>query len=205
MELTLGTDFVLRLLINTLAVVLLIRFCYYKFSQHRANASSFMLFGMGVFLITSLLHTADVSMGFAFGLFAVFSMLRYRTESISIKEMTYLFLVIAIALLSAVSTLSAYELLTINLAIYLITYLLETNLILPSFEEIEIEYEKIENININRRIELINDIKMRTGLNVIQVEILSIDFLRDSSQLKIQFDSSEKTANSLIETADSHV
>mgnify|MGYP000694655173 FL=1 len=205
MELTLGTDFVLRLLINTLAVVLLIRFCYYKFSQHRANASSFMLFGMGVFLITSLLHTADVSMGFAFGLFAVFSMLRYRTESISIKEMTYLFLVIAIALLSAVSTLSAYELLTINLAIYLITYLLETNLVLPSFEEIEIEYEKIENININRRIELINDIKMRTGLNVIQVEILSIDFLRDSSQLKIQFDSSEKTANSLIETADSHV
>lgn len=205
MELTLGTDFVLRLLINTLAVVLLIRFCYYKFSQHRANASSFMLFGMGVFLITSLLHTADVSMGFAFGLFAVFSMLRYRTESISIKEMTYLFLVIAIALLSAVSTLSAYELLTINLAIYLMTYLLETNLILPSFEEIEIEYEKIENININRRIELINDIKMRTGLNVIQVEILSIDFLRDSSQLKIQFDSSEKTANGLIETADSHV
>lgn len=91
MELTLGTDFILRLLINTLASVLLIRFCYYKFSQHRANASSFILFGMGVFLVTFLLHTADVSMGFAFGLFAVFSMLRYRTESISIKEMTYYF------------------------------------------------------------------------------------------------------------------
>ncbi|MFT4907516.1 MAG: hypothetical protein ACI978_001599 [Oleispira sp.] len=187
MELTLGTDFILRLFINTCAVVLLIRFCYYKFSQHRANASSFILFGMGVFLVTSLLHSADVSMGFAFGLFAVFSMLRYRTESISIKEMTYLFLVIAIALLSAVSTLHPYELLTITLSICLMTYVLETNLVLPSLDEIEIDYEKIENINTNRREELITDLKMRTGLDVQQIEILSIDFLRDSSRLKVQF------------------
>jgi hypothetical protein len=187
LELTLGTDFILRLFINTCAVVLLIRFCYYKFSQHRANASSFILFGMGVFLVTSLLHSADVSMGFAFGLFAVFSMLRYRTESISIKEMTYLFLVIAIALLSAVSTLHPYELLTITLSICLMTYVLETNLVLPSLDEIEIDYEKIENINTNRREELITDLKMRTGLDVQQIEILSIDFLRDSSRLKVQF------------------
>lgn len=187
MEFTLSTDFILRLIINTLSVVLLIRFCYYKFSQHRANASSFMLFGMGVFLVTSLLHSADVSMGFAFGLFAVFSMLRYRTESISIKEMTYLFLVIAIALLSAVSTMKPYELLTITLSICLVTYLLETNLVLPSLDEIEIDYEKIENINTQRHQELIQDINLRTGLDVHQVEILSIDFLRDSARLKIHF------------------
>lgn len=187
MEFTLNTDFILRLIINTLSVVLLIRFCYYKFSQHRANASSFMLFGMGVFLVTSLLHSADVSMGFAFGLFAVFSMLRYRTESISIKEMTYLFLVIAIALLSAVSTMKPYELITITLSICLVTYLLETNLVLPSLDEIEIDYEKIENINTQRQQELIQDINLRTGLDVQQVEILSIDFLRDSARLKIHF------------------
>lgn len=195
MELTLGTDFILRLFINTFAVVLLIRFCYYKFSQHRANASSFILFGMGVFLVTSLLHSADVSMGFAFGLFAVFSMLRYRTESISIKEMTYLFLVIAIALLSAVSTLNPYELLIITLSICLMTYLLETNIVLPSLDELEIDYEKIENINTNRREELIADLKMRTGLEVQQVEILSIDFLRDSSRLKVQFKPAIKADN----------
>ncbi len=193
MELTLGEDFIYRLLINTITVVLLIRFCYYKFSKHRANASSFMLFGMGVFLVTSLLHSADVSMGFAFGLFAVFSMLRYRTESISIKEMTYLFLVIAIALLSAVSTLHPYELLIINLSIFSMAYLLETNTVLPSMEELEIEYEKIKNINIHHRDELINDIKSRTGLNVIHVEILSIDFLRDSTRLKIHFSPSNDT------------
>ena len=204
MELTLGIDFISRLLINTLSVVILIRFCYYSFSQHRANASSFMLFGMGVFLVTSLLHSADVSMGFAFGLFAVFSMLRYRTESISIKEMTYLFLVIAIALLSAVSTLSTYELSLINLAICSMTYLLETSLILPSLEEIEIEYEKIDNININRRLKLIEDIKTRTGLNVVQVEILSIDFLRDCTRLKIHFAPTKKSEKKLAGTADTH-
>jgi len=105
---SLGSDFIIRLLINVVSIVLLVR-CYYAFSRNRANASSFMLFGIGVFLVTSLLHTADVSMGFAFGLFAVFSMLRYRTESISIKEMTYLFLVIAIALLSSVGTTSVLK------------------------------------------------------------------------------------------------
>jgi len=195
MELTLGSDFVLRLLINTLSVVILIRFCYYKFSQHRANASSFMLFGIGVFLVTSLLHSAEVSMGFAFGLFAVFSMLRYRTESISIKEMTYLFLVIAIALLSAVGTMKTIELLVISLSICLITYLLETSLILPSLDELEIDYEKIELINAPRHTELIDDIKKRTGLDIKQVEILTIDFLRDSTRLKIHF--KPRTINSL--------
>jgi len=158
-----------------------------------------MLFGIGVFLVTSLLHSAEVSMGFAFGLFAVFSMLRYRTESISIKEMTYLFLVIAIALLSAVGTMKTIELLVISLSICLITYLLETSLILPSLDELEIDYEKIELINTARHTELINDIKKRTGLDVKQVEILTIDFLRDSTRLKIHFKPRSINSSSSLE------
>ncbi len=195
MDITLGTDFILRLLINTLAVVILVRFCYYRFSQHRANASSFMLFGMGVFLVTSLLHSADVSMGFAFGLFAVFSMLRYRTESISIKEMTYLFLVIAIALLSAVGTMAHIELLVLTLFICLMTFLLETRIVLPLLDELEIAYEKIENIPLEKRERLISDLKQRTGLNIKQVEVLSIDFLRDSARLKVHFHSENSSVN----------
>jgi len=187
MELTLGSDFIYRLLINTLAVVILVRFCYYRFSQHRANASSFMLFGMGVFLVTSLLHSAEVSMGFAFGLFAVFSMLRYRTESISIKEMTYLFLVIAIALLSSVGTMLHVELLGLTLFICVLTFLLETSFVLPLLDELEIDYEKIDNIKLDQRERLIQDLKERTGLDIKQVEILSIDFLRDSARLKVHF------------------
>jgi len=187
MELTLGSDFIYRLLINTLAVVILVRLCYYRFSQHRANASSFMLFGMGVFLVTSLLHSAEVSMGFAFGLFAVFSMLRYRTESISIKEMTYLFLVIAIALLSSVGTMLHVELLGLTLFICLLTFLLETSFVLPLLDELEIDYEKIDNIKLDQRGLLIQDLKQRTGLDIKQIEVLSIDFLRDCARLKVHF------------------
>ena len=93
-------DFIIRLLLNMLAVFILVRFVYFRAHLNRAYAAAFILFGLGVFLITSQLSSVDISMGFAFGLFAIFSMLRYRTESITIKEMTYLFLVIAMSLLS---------------------------------------------------------------------------------------------------------
>ena len=139
-------DFIIGLLINMAAIVTLVGACYYRFSENRAHSSAFVLFGMGVFMITALLHKTDISMGFAFGLFAVFSMLRYRTESISVKEMTYLFLVIAISLLNAVSGLSPYELITIDAFVIALAYLLETNLFMVKLHERVIEYEKIENI-----------------------------------------------------------
>ncbi len=126
-------------------------------------------------------------MGFAFGLFAVFSMLRYRTESISIKEMTYLFLVIAIALLSSVGTMLHVELLALTLFICLLTFLMETSFFLPLLDELEIDYEKIDNINLGQREMLIQDLKIRTGLDIKQVEVLAIDFLRDSARLKVHF------------------
>lgn len=169
-----------------LAIIALVR-CYYAFSKNRANASSFLLFGLGVFLVTSLLHSADVSMGFAFGLFAVFSMLRYRTESISIKEMTYLFLVIAIALLSAVGSMHSIELMTINAFICVAAYLLETNVVLPRLEVQEVEYEKIENIVPERKQILLDDLRHRTGLDIIFVEIVSLSFLKDTAYLRVHF------------------
>ena len=94
--------FASRFLVNLLSLVLLCYACYYRVSKNSTVASSFILFGVGIFIITYLLHGIDMSMEFSFGLFAVFTMLRYRTESISIKEMTYLFLVTAIALLTSV-------------------------------------------------------------------------------------------------------
>lgn len=203
MILSLGSDFVIRLLINTVSILLLVR-CYYAYSRHRANASSFMLFGIGVFLVTSLLHTADVSMGFAFGLFAVFSMLRYRTESISIKEMTYLFLVISIALLSSVGTMQHAELAVINLFVCGLALALETNLVLPLLEEREIEYEKIENIVQDRKNHLHKDLRLRTGLDIQFVDVVSISFLKDTALLKIHFYPEEskkrqdKKANALL-------
>lgn len=183
----LGTDFIFRLLINTVATIILVRFCYFKFSRNRSNSSSFLLFGIGVFLVTALLHSADISMGFAFGLFAVFSMLRYRTESISIKEMTYLFLVISIALLSAVSTLQLVEIFALTLFICMLAFLLETSAVLPLMGELDVDYEKIENIHSENKQALIDDLQQRTGLHIHHVEILSIDFLKDAAQIRIHF------------------
>lgn len=184
---TLGTFFIIRLLINTASVIVLVRFCYYPFSRHRAHAMSFVLFGTGVFIVTALLHSADISMGFAFGLFAVFSMLRYRTESITIKEMTYLFLVISIALLSGVGQMAWWELCLLNGLICLMAYISETSAILPMLHDREILYENVANIAPDNKKELIADLREKTGLDIQFVETLSVDYLRDTARLKIHF------------------
>ena len=185
-------NFFISLAIYAISSVVLIRFCYYGFSKQRSHAAAFLLFGMGVFLVTSQLYSADISMGFAFGLFAVFSMLRYRTESINIKEMTYLFLTIAMALLCAVSNMSAMKLSLICTLMCGLAYLLEINLIFPLHQEREIVYEKIENLNANNQVALYADLEKRTGLNIQHVQIISMDFMRDSALIKIQYLPSEK-------------
>ena len=133
-------------------------------------------------------------MGAAFGLFAVFSMLRYRTEDISIKDMTYLFLVIAIGLISAVTKVKDasenYEvvfLALINGVIVLLAFLLESKLLIKKEVVKIINYENIELISEERHPELIVDIKKRTGINVHRISIQKIDFLRDSAQIKIYY------------------
>lgn len=187
MTVSLGYDFAIRLIINMASIFVLVRFCYFSHSRHRAYASSFILFGMGVFLVTSQLASLDISMGFAFGLFAIFSMLRYRTESISIKEMTYLFLVIAISLLSGVGTMSHLELIVLTGIICGLAYFTEINLLLPNLDEYTVEYEKIENIVPERREHLISDLRERLGQDIRGVDIESVDFLRDTALLKVQF------------------
>lgn len=183
----LDLDFFIRFAINMGGIFALVRCCYFKYSRHRAYASSFILFGMGVFLVTGQLSSVDISMGFAFGLFAIFSMLRYRTESIDIKEMTYLFLVIAIGLLAGVGTMTHPELVALVAVICTLAWLTETSLLLPLLEERTVDYEKIENIVPQRRAELIEDLRLRLGLEISSVDIVSVDFLRDTARLKVQF------------------
>lgn len=186
MESSIDTHFLVRLIINLVSVCILIR-CYYAFSKHRENAASFMLFGVGVFLVTALLHSVTVSMGFAFGLFAVFSMLRYRTEALGIKEMTYLFLVIAMALLAAVGTMAHVFLVGLNGLIIAVALILETRLLLPLHGEKTVQYERIDLIHEDNRPQLIEDLRHRTGLDVIRVDIVSISFLRDTAELRMHF------------------
>ena len=182
-------DFLPRFIVNTIFIIVLVRGCYFQHSKNRPYAASFMLFGTGVFLVTGLLHSAEISMGFAFGLFAVFSMLRYRTESITIKEMTYLFLVISIALLSAVGPISLLGISVINVIICTFAYILETGVLLPLTEEQVIRYEKIDNIKPENGTNLISDLKQRTGLEIKHFNIESVDFLNDTAQIRVFYKS----------------
>lgn len=138
-----------RLLVDLVSVIVLIRLIYYPIYKHRDLFFTFFIFNLIIFLISFLLNKVELSMGAAFGLFAVFSMLRYRTEDISIKDMTYLFLVIALGLVSAVIKLKnaedAYEILFlvfINSVVLLITYLLESNTLMKKEMMKRLTYEK---------------------------------------------------------------
>src|SRR5438876_9515255 len=129
----------MRLLIDLAAIILLVRVIYFPIYRQREYFFMFVIFNLIIFLISFLLNKVDLSMGAAFGLFAVFSMLRYRTEDISIKDMTYLFLCIAIGLVSAVTkikdapdTLEYIFLAGINVVILVITYLLESKLLMKT-------------------------------------------------------------------------
>lgn len=183
----LDTTFIFRFVINLLSIALLCYGCYFRVSKNKEVAGSFLLFGMGVFIITYLLHGVDMSMEFAFGLFAVFTMLRYRTESISIKEMTYLFLVTAIALLTSVGQMSTIDLVKLNGIICFIAFLIDSRLFGIRYLKQTISYERIENITPENREILINDLRERTGLHIEAVEIDHIDFLRDIAKLTVSY------------------
>ncbi len=179
--------FVLHLIINTASLLLLLRFIYYRYSPNRDSLMGFFLFGSGVFLVTGLLHDVEMSIGFAFGLFAVFSMLRYRTESISIRDMTYLFLVIVLALMSAVAPVTAVELILLNGFVCTLTAMSETSLLAPRIHEKDIVYENIEYVKPEHYEALLADLSARSGLSVIKAEIGEMDFLRDCVRLKIYY------------------
>jgi hypothetical protein len=183
-----------RLVIDLASVFILIRMIYFPIYKHRDLFFTFFIFNLIIFLISFLLNKVDLSMGAAFGLFAVFSMLRYRTEDISIKDMTYLFLCIAIGLTSAVTKIKDADdyleyifLGGINVVVLVITYLLESNLLMKKEVTKVLIYENIEMIRSDKKEELLADIRLRTGFNVHRISIQKIDFLKDSAQIKIYF------------------
>ncbi|BCE03132.1 DUF4956 domain-containing protein [Marinicellulosiphila megalodicopiae] len=172
-------------LINIIASLILLRIIYYKNSPNREMLFGFFIFGNGVFIITALLHDVEMSAGFALGLFAVFSMLRYRTESIDIRDMTYLFITIAIALICAVAPISIISIVIITAFICALTALAESRLLAPKVIENRIVYDRVDNLLPEFRTELIEDLKTRTGLDIIKIQIGNIDYLRECVNIKI--------------------
>ena len=183
----LSSKFFIRLFIDLASVFILIRLIFYKNYKKADQYLTFFAFNLVIFLITYLLNKVEMSMGAAFGLFAVFSMLRYRTESISTKDMTYLFLVIAIGLLSAISKGGWDELVLLNGIILLLTFLLESGWLIKKEFTKMIHYDKIALIIPEKRAELLEDLKKRTGFNVHRIEIQEIDFLKDATRMVVYY------------------
>ena len=181
-----------RLLIDFVSVFILIRGVYFHVYKRLELFFTFFIFNLVIFLICFLLNKVDLSMGAAFGLFAVFSMLRYRTEDISIKDMSYLFLVIAIGLISAVTKIKnaddTYEyifLILINSTIILLAYLLESKALFKKEAIQIINYDNMELIRSENQALLIEDIKKRTGINAHRITINKIDLIKPSVQIKV--------------------
>lgn len=178
-------DFLCRYSILLITTVILLRGIYFRISPDRESVFSFFLFANGVFLVTYLLHNIDLSMGFAFGLFAVFAMLRYRTEPISIRDMTYLFVVIGVSLMASLAPLGYIELIAIMVLLCVLSAVGETRLLAPRIVQKRIVYDNIHNIKIDNNDALIADLQQRTGLDILKVDIGKIDYLSDSAQITV--------------------
>jgi hypothetical protein len=184
--------FAWRYLINFISVLVLIRGVYYSKYKRSDLFFTYFIFNLIIFLICFLLNKVELSMGAAFGLFAVFSMLRYRTEDISLKDISYLFLVIAMGLVAAVVKIKdasdTYEYLflgLINSLILLLAFLLEGSLLMKAEAAKIIHYENIDLVHQSKEAELIADITLRTGIKVHRVQIQKIDFLKDEALMKV--------------------
>jgi len=189
----LSDKFFWRLLIDILSMLVIVRLIYFRIYKKKDYLFTFFLFNIIIFIITYLLNKVDMSMGAAFGLFAVFSMLRYRTEGISTKDMTYLFIVIAMGLICAVSKATYFELIIINLILVGFTYMLDGNWLVRNEMVKSILYERIEMIKPENYVALMEDLRARTGLDIHKVSVNKIDFLKDVASVKVYY--YEDTAN----------
>ncbi|MDA7768176.1 DUF4956 domain-containing protein [bacterium] len=182
-------ELLVRSVFNFLIVGYIVRYLYYPATKNKDYLFTYLLISVTVFFLCFLLENVKLELGFALGLFAIFGIIRYRTDPIPIKEMTYLFVIIGISVMNALvnKKISHTEVVFTNLIFIAITYGLEKIWLLKHESRKNITFEKIELIVPERRQELLDDLKQRTGLDITRVEVKSIDFLRDTAQLRIFF------------------
>ncbi|MCL3779414.1 DUF4956 domain-containing protein [Prolixibacteraceae bacterium JC049] len=183
------SELLVRLALNLFVTFLVVHYMYAKNSRRKDFYFSFLSVGTVVFLLSFLLNSVKLELGFALGLFAIFGIIRYRTDAIPIKEMTYLFIVIGISVINALSNkkVSYVELLFTNAAIVYGLWLLEKRLMLKQEGSIRLIYEKIENIHSENEETLLADLRERTGIDIKRYEIQKIDFLKDVADITLYY------------------
>ncbi len=195
-------EFLIRFCFNTLMIFLLVRFLYYPKTRRRDYIFTFMMLGTAIFLLCFMLGNVKLQIGMALGLFAIFGILRYRTVQISIKEMTYLFMVIGISVVNALTTkkVSYAEVLLANVAMIGMAWLSEYTLFRRPLVSQAIVYDKIELINRNQKAELYADLESRLGYKIRKIDIDRISFLRDTAKIRVFYFEDEKVESNTSDT-----
>ena len=182
-------NLIIRFGFNLSVAFIIIKLIYQRDHNNNDFVFTYFMFNSLIFFFASILGSITINMGFAFGLFAVFAILRYRTDPIPIKEMTYLFIVITIGVINALSgdEVSFSALLFTNTALVGLTYLLEKYWQNNLLASMNIDYEKIENVKPENHEALLADLKERTGLNIQDFQFSRMNFLRDTVRIKIYY------------------
>ena len=190
----LGIHFAFTMLVSWIIVHLF----YYRKSRRRDYYFTFLMFSAAMFILLFVMENIEMQIGFALGLFAIFGMIRYRTETMPVREMTYLFVIIAISIVNGLALNISYaELLFANLLIILLTWILESDKIIAHTSTKLVTYDRIDLIVPEKRDELKADLEKRIGVKVETIEVGAEDFLRDSAFIKITYDLPQGQGNTV--------
>lgn len=181
---------IFRFVLNTLFVFVLIHFFYYRKSRRLDYYFTFILISISIFFLIYLLGSVKIKVGMALGLFAIFGIIRYRTETVPVREMTYLFVIISLSVINAIAlNLSYSEIFATNLIYVASVWVVESFRGFSHVSSKLILYDRVDNILPEHRQELIEDLRKRTGLNILKVEIGGINFMQDTVMLKVFYES----------------
>ena len=193
-------ELLLAFLINLIAILIIVRGLYYPKCKRGEFFFTYILIAISTFMLIYVLGDVKLKAGIALGLFAIFSIIRYRTEQVAIREMTYLFIIIALSAINGltVSELSIGEVIIINILFIMSIWICESKLLISHYSYKVIKYDNVNLITPEKREELIADLEKRTGLKIEKVEVGSIDFLKDAAIVKMYYKS--KSANNSVDT-----
>ncbi|MDD2618433.1 MAG: DUF4956 domain-containing protein [Bacteroidales bacterium] len=191
-------ELLFRFFFNFAVIAVIIHFFYYKKSRRVDYYFTFIIISVSMFFLIYLLGSVKLKIGFALGIFAIFGIIRYRTEQVPIREMTYLFTITAISVINALSVQMSYtQMVATNLIIILVIWGLETSRWLKHTSSKMVLYDRIQLILPEKEPELIADLKKRTGLNILRIEIGHIDFSRDIAFIKVYYESDREDMNTV--------
>lgn len=189
-------DLLKSFLFNLFICWIIVHFLYYKRNGSGAYYFTFIVFSSAMFMILFVMSSMSIQIGFTLGLFAIFGMIRYRTETIPVREMTYLFIIIALSVVNGIGNeLPFLELIVANLVIVLLMLFIEFEFLEGRTSTKLVIYDRIDMITPEKRPELIEDLKKRLGLDIVKVEVGQVDFLKDSAFVKVTYRLGKKEKN----------